>query len=452
MTSKRPGFECLAVFGIALILTGCSPRAADRASQLISIGSYEQAITLLESEIQKHPRDSRLHRLLGDALFASAVRAIVPQGSGGLPGGLQAGGEQLMRKALSSYSSAKNLASSDPAILYHRALALHWSGDPQARAAYEQLLARDPKHPGRSFFAMLLRQFGENERADSIDAICAHEAKVQGAWADLARAGLQSQGAFITLEDSLSARDPNGGPTVTLTKFSVFDCSRDSVRGVLQFQYLRREPREGWMLKAWLDELLKDPRLNSFMGSRRKERFIVYEEPTLKLPDEYANSNWTRMPTVDVDRSGRELFTDEELQSVVPRSEVRSVRYPGGIGGLMYFSTALPWQRLAWVETVAEVREVRESEVVFAAISASDLERKWGTIQSLRLQDMPMAPELLRGKIARGLTLRMVEGAVGPIAGAQVGWSGDKFELMGTGVALPGHLLKLEDGALVSWE
>jgi len=139
------------VSSAVLLLSGCGPSPDDRASQLIAAGAHDQAITLLDSEITKHPRDSRLFRLLGDALFASAARTSSVLDGGDQTGRSQAKADELMRKALSAYSSAKNLAPADPVILYHRALALLWCNDPQVRAAFEQLLVRNPKHPGSSF-------------------------------------------------------------------------------------------------------------------------------------------------------------------------------------------------------------------------------------------------------------------------------------------------------------
>jgi len=440
------------VSSAVLLLSGCGPSPDDRASQLIAAGAHDQAITLLDSEITKHPRDSRLFRLLGDALFASAARTSSVLDGGDQTGRSQAKADELMRKALSAYSSAKNLAPADPVILYHRALALLWCNDPQVRAAFEQLLVRNPKHPGKQFFAMSLRGFGENVRADSIDTICAREAKVQGEWVDLSNTETQMAGAFIALDKGVSAREVSGGATVSLEQFAVFDCIRDSANETLHFELPRSETRQGWMLQTWLVALVKDPRIGWVGGPQRKERFIVYEEPTLKIPDEYANSNWTRMPTVDVDRNGRELLSDEALRTVTPQSEVRTVRYPGGIGGLMPFSTDLRWQRVTWVETVPEPRVVDASRVVFTAMAKPELERKQATIEALNLQGSERAAELLKGKLARGLTLRMAEGAVGPLQNSEVGWSDDVFILQAAGAGLPGHRLKFEDGTLASWE
>ncbi len=206
------------------------------------------------------------------------------------------------------------------------------------------------------------------------------------------------------------------------------------------------------MLQGEVEAILKDPGLNPFAGGRRQERFIAYSEPTELPPDELANGNWMRMPTVEVDRTGHEFLTDEELRTVRATGEQREVRYaPQGTFLMMHPS--LVWGHVGWLETVQEWFAVDTSAVACLPVDKETLEGKVESIKRLRIRDGQLRQNLLKGRIAAGLTLPMVEAALGPLDILAPGWHGDALVQERRSRSAQERLhLRFEDGILTTWK
>lgn len=452
--SRCPGRGILAasvcsLVGVVFLLgTGCSPGVQRRASDLISIRAYDQAIALLEQETTRAPRDAALHRLLGDALFGSAMErgARAARGSDAVDPEIA----ELRRRADASYAAALALSPKDPTLLYHAAVAMADESPAQSMSLLEELLGSSPGHPAARFYAWTCRRTGRFFRADSLDSVSASHARPRGAWNPVLDSAPAQAGSFIVVADSGRVRTVAGMPAGAVPQWAVYAFTRDSLQGV-RFQRPRQQSREGWMLQGEVDAIQKEPRLNTFMGGRRQERFIVYAAPTELPPDEVANSNWGRMPTVEVDRSGHEFETDEELQTVHGTGELRQVGYTPQ-GTFLMFNPSFVWEHVIWVETLEDWCNVDTSAVVCLPVTREVMQQRVNGLRRLNVHDPEMRRNLLRGRIAAGFTLPMTEAALGPMEILPPGWHGDAMVQERRMRTAQGALrLRFEDGVLTSW-
>jgi len=104
------------VFAI-LFFQSCGSNQVENAQKLLDLKSYDQAIELLEKEIQEEPDNFEAHFTLANA-FASKAFQNVEKPS-----------YELINKSISSYKSAAILKPNDFSVSYNLGVVLYLSGN-----------------------------------------------------------------------------------------------------------------------------------------------------------------------------------------------------------------------------------------------------------------------------------------------------------------------------------
>lgn len=202
------------IFAI-LFIQSCSSNQVENAQKLLDLKSYDQAIELLEKEIQEEPDNFEAHFTLANA-FASKAFQNVNQPS-----------YELIKKSISSYNSAAILKPNDFSVAYNLGVVLYLSGkNSESIENLTKALKLDPQHSGvHIFLSQVYKAQGNNEKAKEYFSRALGNNPMKEEWFKpkyvIQRESVQ-RGTFIVKKDSTSLyRKDNNEKSRLLSKYEV---------------------------------------------------------------------------------------------------------------------------------------------------------------------------------------------------------------------------------------
>ena len=407
------------------------PSEVDPAREALEAGEPEQAVDLLRAVVKEDKDNANAQFLLGIAYYAKSMKAYDTD---------REAGDRALRQAVKALHDAVKVDDMTYRARLYEAIVRARTGDHERAARVVGVSPDGPDELEAFAAARAGFLFGLGKVIEAVEVEKAVEVE-PGTWTPvLASPDFESTTMVILGPNTARCEATEPFPVNRGDAFEVSDWGDDGP----SFTKMTEPDAEGWMsADAWKER----PRWGTkrYVLSKYSAEPYVFEG---ELGECGGSQSVTFALQYQAKRAGVRRLWGRELETVQLAGRTTQTRWRTAVGACNY---RLEWVRVRWKRPVTLSCSLESEQEVARGTGLLDIDRWRFKLIGMAAWPASIKRHLLRGELAKGITVAMAAAAVGELdAGAMV--LGEKLLRTEWQALSINSVLTFEDGRLVSWE